>query len=155
MTFRISGLPIEPFRPLIGASDAELQRAGVRRVAVTAPVSAPCRVTLADAEPGETVLLMNWEHQPADTPFRASHAIYVREAALEPFDRPGEVPPALRPRPLSVRAFDAGHMMIDAELVEGRDLEQVLVPYLEREEIAYVHIHYARRGCFAARADRI
>ena len=154
MTFRITGLQPDRFRPLFGLDDAELAARGVERVAIDRPHVAPCRITLEDAEPGETVLLMNFEHQPADTPYRASHAIYVREAATEAFDRPGQVPPALRRRPLSLRAFDAAHHMIDADLTEGAALEDLLVPMLAKPETAYVHIHYARRGCFAARADR-
>ena len=154
MTFRITGLQPDRFRPLFSLDDAELAARGVERVAIDRPHVAPCRITLEDAEPGETVLLMNFEHQPADTPYRASHAIYVREAATEAFDRPNQVPPALRRRPLSLRAFDAAHHMIDADLTEGATLEDLLVPMLAKPETAYVHIHYARRGCFAARADR-
>jgi hypothetical protein len=111
-------------------------------------------VTLTDAEPGETVLLLNWEHQPAPTPFRASHAIFVREGGGRQFDETDVIPDALRRRILSVRAFDSGDMMIDADLVDGNELESLLDPYLARPDTAYVQIHYAKRGCYAARAER-
>lgn len=154
MDFRITGLPAEPFRPLFGLADADLAARGVERVTVTAPHAAPCRIGLDDAEPGETVLLMNWAHQPADTPYRSAHAIFVREAAGTPFDAVNEVPPALRRRPLSLRAFDAGHRMVDAELAEGAALEGPLQALLAAPGTAYVQIHYARRGCYAALATR-
>ena len=81
MSFRISGLPAAPFVPLFALSEAELRRhRAVRRVADRTP-GFPCRVSLRDADPGETVLLVHFEHQPADTPYRAGHAIYVREGA--------------------------------------------------------------------------
>jgi hypothetical protein len=154
MTFRITGLAPEPFKDLFGLPDEALADRGVRRVTVTEPNVSPCRVTLADAEPGETVLLLNHEHQPADTPFRASHAIFVREGAGERFDRPGEVPEVLRRRMLSLRAFDAEGMMLDADLVDGKALESLLEPMLARPGTAYVHIHYAKRGCYAALAEK-
>ena len=154
MSFHIRGLPLETFRPLFGLSDMALAERGMRRVPVTAPRTAPCRITLDDAAPGEHVILLNWEHQGEATPFRARHAIYVREAEAETFDRADEVPPALRARTLSVRAFDAEHMMIQAALCEGVVLDVLLDDWFARDEIAYVHVHYAARGCFAARADR-
>ncbi|MBC6982880.1 DUF1203 domain-containing protein [Caulobacter sp. 17J80-11] len=154
MTFRITGLPAADFAHLIGRPDAELAALGVSRVAVVAPNAAPCRITLDDAAPGETVLLLNYEHQPADTPYRSRHAIFVREGTGAAFDAVGVVPAALRRRPLSVRAFDAGHLMVDADLVDGAELERVLEPMLARPDTAYVHLHYAKRGCYAAKAVR-
>jgi hypothetical protein len=154
MTFRITGLSPEPFKDLFGLPDAALAERGVRRVTVTEPNASPCRITLADAEPGETVLLLNHEHQPADTPFRSSHAIFVRENAGERFDRADVVPEVLRRRMLSLRAFDADGMMTEADLVDGAALESLLEPMLAKPETAYVHIHYAKRGCFAALAQR-
>jgi hypothetical protein len=154
MSFRITGLEPEAFAPLFALSDEALEARTARRVEVDKPTSAPCRITLEDAEPGERVVLLNYEHQPAATPFRASHAIFVRESARERFDKIDVVPPALRVRPLSLRAFDAAHMMIDAELVDGSELERVLDPLVARPDVAYVQIHYAKRGCYAARAER-
>ncbi|MBS0297138.1 MAG: DUF1203 domain-containing protein [Proteobacteria bacterium] len=155
MPFRITGLPRETFADLIGAPEAELEARGVRRVRIDQPHGAPCRITLDDAQPGETVLLANYTHQPADTPFRASHAVFVRETpGLATFDAEGEVPPALARRTLSARAFDSGDMMIDADLVEGSGLDGFLEGWFQRPEIAYVQLHYAKWGCYAARAER-
>lgn len=152
MDLRITGLSPEPFRRLYGLDDAALAVEGVERVRVDEPHAAPCRISLDDIAPGGWALLLNYEHQPAETPYRSRHAIFVQEGADAPFDRVGEVPPALRRRTLSLRTFDAAHRMIDADVVEGREVERLLVPMLLRRGAAYVHIHYARRGCFAATA---
>ena len=154
MDFRITGLSPQLFRPLYGLSDNELDERGVERVRVTQPHAAPCRIGLDEIAPGGWALLLNYEHQPADSPYRSRHAIFVEEGAEAVFDRIGEIPPALGRRTLSVRAFDSGHRMIDADLVEGAEADRLLRAMLARDATAYIHIHYARRGCFAARAER-
>lgn len=147
MSFRITGLSARPFAHLFGLGDAELARHGVQRFS---GAGLPDRVELRDTVAGETVLLLNHEHQPADTPFRSRHAIFVLERAGEPFDAVGQVPPALRTRLLSLRAFDAQHLMVDADVVDGSAMEGLVERLLVRADVAYVHAHYARRGCYAA-----
>ena len=155
MPFVISGLSPNPFQPLFGLSDAALAERRIVRRRVDAPQGFPCRVTLQDALPGETVLLMNYEHQPADTPFRATHAIYVREGDHHPWRGVDEIPPALAIRPhISLRAFDAEGMMVQAEVAPGSELKPAIERLLARPDAAYVHAHYAGAGCFAARIDR-
>ncbi|HYE45387.1 MAG TPA: DUF1203 domain-containing protein [Caulobacter sp.] len=154
MSFRVTGLSAELFSPLFGLPDEVLAARGVVRHTVETRPAAPCRITLDDAEVGETVLLLNYEHQDADTPYRSRHAIFVREAAGEAAVFENEMPPALARRLLSVRAFDADHMMIDAEVVEGAEAEPLIDRLLADDRCAYLHAHFARRGCFAARIDR-
>jgi hypothetical protein len=154
MPFHISGLSAEAFRPLFGLSDALLASQGVVRHTIETHPAAPCRITLDDAEIGETVLLLNYEHQGADTPYRSRHAIFVREAAQDAMTYRDELPPALARRLLSVRAFDADHMMIEADVVEGEEAKPLIEQFLANPRAAYLHAHYARRGCFAARIDR-
>lgn len=155
MSFRITGLPPAPFFPLFGLDDAELTARGVERMRVDAFPRFPDRIELRDVEPGESVLLLNFEHQPAATPYRAAHAIFVREGATTAFDAIDTVPDALRRRPLSLRAFDAAHGMIDADLVDGSAAEALIERLLADPRCAYVHAHYARRGCYAARIERV
>jgi Protein of unknown function (DUF1203) len=170
MSFRISALAAQPFVHLYGLDDEALARHNARRYVADAKPGFPCRVTLEDASPGERVLLVHHVHQPAETPFQASHAIYVREDALAPNDASDEAPDAapeaaaatfvnqipasLNGRTLSLRAFDAEGMMTDADLAEGPDVENLIERLLGREETAYVHAHYARRGCYAALIER-
>src|SRR5438046_165555 len=70
MAYVVTGLPVDEFRPLFGLSDAELAARGIVRHTADEPVGFPCRITLEDAPVGETLLLLNYEHQPADTPYR-------------------------------------------------------------------------------------
>lgn len=154
MTFRITGLPAERFAHLFGLSDPELARHRALRRTCDEKPGFPCRVSLEDAEPGEPVLLLNYEHLPVESPYRASHAIYVRERHQSAYDEVGAIPPALLPRLLAVRGFDAGGMMIVADVVEGRALVPLVEQFLGSPGIAYLHAHFARRGCFAARIDR-
>jgi hypothetical protein len=155
MSFVVTGLPVGPFQPLFGLSDAELAAQGVRRHTADKPQGYPCRITLRDARPGETLLLLNYEHQPADTPYRARHAIFVGEQATEAATYRDEVPPSLAVRPhISLRAFDAAGNMTDGTVVPGAELAPAIEQLLGAEDVAYLHAHYAGRGCFAARIDR-
>ncbi|CAM3713814.1 DUF1203 domain-containing protein [Roseateles saccharophilus] len=150
MSFRITGLPAQPFAHLFGLSDAELARHGAIRLPTREGDAHPDRIELTDARPGESVLLVNHEHQPADTPYRSRHAVFVREHAGTPFDAVDEVPGMLSRRLLSLRAFDAAGMMVDADIADGTALEPLIERLLARPDTAYIHAHFARRGCYAA-----
>ena len=155
MSFRITGLSPEPFRHLFGLPDAELRHLGARRYVVDAKPGFPDRIEVRDAEPGETVLLVNHTHQPADNPYRASHAIFVREGAQTPYDAVDEIPEVMRLRLLSLRAFDRDDLMIDADVIDGAEVERLIGRLFDDPRVAYIHAHYAKRGCFAARIDRV
>ncbi|HSR96361.1 MAG TPA: DUF1203 domain-containing protein [Kofleriaceae bacterium] len=153
MSFRITGLSPEPFRPLFSMSERELAaHQAVRRVADARP-GFPCRVSLTDAEPGQEVILVHHEHHAVASPFRASHAIYVRAGETQ-FDAVDEVPDQLRLRLLSVRAFDRAGMMVGADVVDGKQLEGLVARLLDDERAGYLHVHFARQGCYAARIER-
>jgi hypothetical protein len=154
MSFRVIGLSPEPFRPLFGLPEDELARRGVQRVVADSPFGFPDRIEISDAAPGESLLLLNYLHQPADTPYRSGHAIFVRERDVAPTDMIGEIPPAMRARPLSLRAFDSDHLMVDADLVDGAEAEALIERLLGDPRTAYIQAHYARRGCYAGRIER-
>jgi hypothetical protein len=154
MSFRITGLPAETFAPLFALSDAELAaRDAVRQIADARRPGYPCRVSLTDSEPGDELILVNYEHHPVDSPYRMRFAIYVRDGEKR-FDAVDEVPEQLRIRTLAVRAFDASAMMAGWELVEGRDLGAAIERRFADPRAAYLHIHFAAAGCYAARVDR-
>jgi hypothetical protein len=152
--FVIRGLDPAPFTELYGLSDAALAERGVVRMPVDGKPGFPCRVSLEDADVGETVLLLNHEHLPVETPYRQRHAIFVREGAVEPAQFENAVPDQLAIRTLSLRAYDAEGMMTDADLVEGRALAALIDRFFADPSVAYLHAHNAKRGCFAARIDR-
>jgi len=154
MSFRITGLPPEDFAPLFDLSDAELAaRGAVRRIAEQRTPGAPCRISLTDAAAGEELLLVNYEHHPVDSPYRMRFAVFVRRGE-ERYDAVDQVPEQLRLRTLAVRSFDAAAMMVDRELVEGRDLEGAIARLFADPRAAYLHVHFAAPGCYAARVDR-
>ena len=154
MSFRITGLSPEPFRHLFGLPDEALAAHGAQRWIATPGSRLPDRVEVRDAEPGETLLLVNYAHQPAETPYRATHAIFVREGAMAPCEFVDTIPEAMRSRMLSLRAFDGMHFMADAELVDGREAEAAIARLFAQPRVAYLQAHYATRGCYAARVDR-
>ncbi len=154
MDFRVLGLSPEPFLPLYGLSEAALAERGVIRRRADDPTSYPDRIEMRHARPGESVLLLNHVSQPAASPYRASHAIYVREGASETYDRVNEVPEVMRPRLLSVRAFDTQGMIVDADVVEGADLEGLIARLLANAAATHLHVHNAKRGCYAGRVER-
>lgn len=154
MPFRISPLSRAIFAHLFALPDDALPAHGARRLVAGPDGGYPCRVSLMDAGPGERLILTHYEHQTADTPFRASHAVYVREDAVEAASARDEVPALFRSRLLSLRGFDAGGMMLDAEVAPGAALEPAIEAMLADPAIAYLHLHYAKPGCYAARVDR-
>ena len=99
------------------------------------------------------MLLVNYEHHAVASPYRMRFAIYVRRGETT-FDAADVVPDQLRTRTLAVRAFDSAAMLTGAELADGRALETTIERLLADRRSAYLHIHYAAPGCYAARVDR-
>lgn len=153
MDFRIRAIGAERFEALYRLPDEALAALGVRRIQVEESPGYPCRVSLRDAEVGESVLLLNHVHHDAASPYRASHAIFVIEDAEEA--RPGvnEVPLALASRLLSVRAFDEVGDMISADVCEGAVLADCIARLGALEGVTELHVHNARPGCYAARVE--
>lgn len=154
MNFQISGLNEKRFEHLYGQAPDILASHGVERVTVDSQPGFPCRVSLRDANIGETVLLMNFEHLSVPSPYRSSHAIFVTEGSNAAIVGRNQIPEMLRTRLLSVRAFDAEGIMLDADVVDGHELETVVQRLLTQTSVAFLHIHNAKRGCYLARADK-
>ena len=149
MAFMITGIDPAPFRHLYERDDADLRALGVERHRVDAVHRFPDRVELRDLDIGEYALLLNYEHHAADTPYRARHAIFVKEGAEYAARVEGELPDVMRRRTLSLRGFDAAGHMRDADLVEGVDAESLIMRLFADPAIAFIHAHYAKRGCYA------
>jgi hypothetical protein len=154
MNFEIRGLEPALFEQFFALDDAALAERGMRRVRSDQPVGYPCRISLEDAPPGEELLLLPFAHQDGATPFRASGPIFVRRGQRAAARLVNELPTCLTLRPLSVRAYDRADEMVDAEVVDGHEAAPLIERYLARPDVAYLHLHFARRGCFACRVDR-
>lgn len=155
MTFQISALDADILADLHDLSDQQLKTQNIQKMTVDAYPGFPCRISLEDAQIGETVYLLNFTHHDQETPYKASHAIFVREGAITARPEPGEIPQSLGSRLLSVRAFNESHNMVDADVVEGSDLAFSIGALFADRKVNYLHIHNARPGCYAARVDRV
>ena len=76
------------------------------------------------------------------------------EAACETRRLADELPGVLRGRPISLRVFDDGGMLIAADLALNDDVEAAIKRQFANRDAAYIHAHNAAHGCFAARIDR-
>jgi hypothetical protein len=153
MSYRVEGLDPTHFAPLFALSDDAL---AARNIAVVRAEddNYPCRVSLTGAAIGDRLLLINYMHLPVNSPYRSSHAIFVARGSKEKTVYRNELAPVMRTRMLSVRAFDANDMMVDADLADGREAEGLIKAQLEDPQVSYLHVHFAKRGCFAARVVR-
>ncbi|MBY0423580.1 MAG: DUF1203 domain-containing protein [Parvularculaceae bacterium] len=154
MSFVIAGLDPARFAPLVGLPDADLAARGVVRRTAHSKPGFPCRVSLEDAEPGETLLLLNFESHSAPTPYRSAYAIYVRESAAQAATFHDQIPPVMRSRPMAFRHFDKNGMLIGASLALKGDSKEAIIAAFENQEVAYLHAHNAAHGCFAAEVRR-
>jgi hypothetical protein len=153
MTYRIEGLRRELFTPLFAMDDDELAARGAVRVTATGP-GFPCRVSLEDANAGESLILFNHTSHDVATPYRSAYAIYVREGADDIAPLIDATPPVFEGRPLGLRAFDAEGMLRNAALALPGQADAKIRELFADENIAYIHAHNAAHGCFSARIDR-
>lgn len=127
MNFQVMPLAASHFEGLFGGSDEDLIGLGAQACIADRKPGFPCRIALRDAEPGERLILVNFEHLPVDTPYRSAHAVFVLDGAREASVGLNRVPALLDRRHLSVRAFDAADMMIDAQVIDGADAARVFL----------------------------
>jgi hypothetical protein len=156
IAFRVTGLAPEQFVHLYGLDEPALEARGVVPCIVDAKPGFPDRIEMRDLEVGERALLLNYTHLDVASPYRSGHAIFVRDGAAARYDRINEVPEVMRIRPMSLRAFDANHMMVDADLAEGHTAVEALIQRLFADpRVAYIHAHNAKPGCYSGRIDRV
>jgi hypothetical protein len=152
--FTVRGLSPEPFQALFDLSDEELEKRRAKRYVADSKPGFPCRVSLQDAEPGDEVILTNFVHLPSESPYRSTHAIYIRKAATVAVSHADSLPEMLRTRLLSVRAFAANDMLVGADVVAGDRVEEVIARFFEDQAVQFLHVHFAKPGCYACRIDR-
>ena len=154
MTYSVTGLRMADFAPLFALDDAALAERNAVRVRADADRGFPCRVSLEDAKAGEALILVHHVSHDVQTPYRASHAVYVRAEASEAAPFIDCTPPVFEGRPLSLRGFDADGMMRGARLAQPGEADADIRALFADDAIAYIHAHNAAHGCFAARIDR-
>lgn len=153
--FQLTALPHEPFEPLFDLPDARLAEIGALRVVADESPGYPCRVSLEDAKVGEELLLLPFSHLPENSPYRSVGPIFVRRGAKSRTLAPGEIPDYVTSRLISVRAYDASHLMVGAAVCDGRDVAAEIERQFRREKVAYLHLHNAKPGCFSCAVRRV
>ncbi len=154
-SFRLVGISPEPFAPLLDLGPEELAALGARRVTATEKPGFPCRIGLVDAEPGDELLLLPFEHQPENSPYRTSGPIYVKVDAARSSLGVGEIPDYVGLRQISLRAYDADHMIVGAEVYAGDFVRAGIEQQFADPRVSYIHLHNAKRGCFSCRVERV
>jgi hypothetical protein len=152
--FTVRGLSPEPFQALFDLSDDELEKRRAKRYIADSKPGFPCRVSLQDAEAGDEVILTNFVHLPSESPYRSTHAIFIRRAATTAVAYTDSFPDMLRGRLLSMRAFDAKDMLVGADVIEGDRAEEAVARFFEDPTVEFLHVHFAKPGCYACRIDR-
>ena len=146
--FQITALNKDNFHELMLKNTEELKVAHAVWLTVDNEPGYPCRVSLSDAKIGERVLALPYCHHNVNSPYRASGPIFVREHAQRVKLNVNEVPEMLRHRLLSVRAYSVENFMIEAEVLQGQDLESAIDRQFQNKDAEYIHIHNANPGCF-------
>ena len=154
MTYSIKGLNPQDFTPFFALSDAALRGHRARRVTATANRGFPCRVSLRDANEGDSLLLIHHVNHDVDTPFRNAYAIYIRADAHEPGYFVDEVPPVMESRTMALRGYSSTGLLEEADIAIPGQADETIRHMLENTQIAYIDAHNAAPGCFAARVTR-
>ena len=153
--FRVLALPADSFSELFSLSDEALAAHGAHRRIVDATPGYPCRVSLVDADPGETVIGFSYAHHAVAGPYCGSGPIFVRAHARQAEFSINEVPALLRDRLLSIRSYGPTWLMINASVVPGRDLKAEIERMFDDDSNAYLHVHNAGPGCYMCSVDRV
>ena len=154
-SFQLVGLAADQFAPLFGLAEDKLLTMNARRVVATVKPGFPCRVSLEDAEIGEELLLLPYEHQNARSPYKASGPIFVRKGAKRRVATANEIPDYVGTRTMSVRAYDSSHMMVDAAVCGGNEVAAKIGEMFANQAVAYLHLRNAKRGCYSCQVNRI
>jgi hypothetical protein len=152
--FQLVGIDPLQFEHLFALGDPQLQQHAAQRCIADASPGYPCRVSLEDAAIGEELLLLPYLHQPAESPYRASGPVFVRRGARQARLPAGVVPSYVTSRLMSVRAYDASHMIVAASVCDGVNAGDEISAHFRRPEVAYIHLHNAARGCFSCQVVR-
>lgn len=155
MNFKIKSLQDTEFSNFFKLDNIELEKIGAIRMTVDAFPGFPCRVSLQDAEIGEEVILLPYQHHKTKSPYQAYGPIFVRKIAKTANLDTNEIPKMFNHRLLSLRGFDKNGIMKEASVIEGQLLREQLIEIFRNEEIIYIHIHNAKPGCYNCVVERV
>ena len=154
MTYQINGLSPRLAKPFESVNDAKLATLGAVRMVATSKPGFPCRISLTNAEVGEEIILFHHISHDVDSPYRSAYAIFIRTGLTEAAHYTDEVPPIFQDRNLGMRAFGKDAMLKTAILSLPGNADKSIRELFELDEVAYIDVHNAAYGCFAARVER-
>ena len=154
MNFRIKALDDREFLALFNLGNSELEKFGAVKMIVDEFPGFPCRVSLEDAEIGEEVILLPYQHHKTNSPYQSSGPIFVRKIAKSSIYEINEIPKMFNHRLLSLRGYDKNAIMKDASVIEGNNLKAQIFKIFENDDIQYIHIHNAKPGCYNCLVER-
>jgi hypothetical protein len=152
--FIIRSLQHSEFTSLFEPGSSELEKSGAIKMTVNKNPGFPCRVSLQDAEIGEEVILLPYQHHKTNSPYQSSGPIFIRKNAVTANLEINEIPAMLVRRLLSIRAYDKYGMMLESFVVEGTELKSLLTKIFSNPEINYAHVHNAKAGCYNCKVER-
>lgn len=154
-SFIIKGIPLQEISHLFELDEETLNSIGAQLLTVYEKPGFPCRVSLVDAEIGERVLAMNFEHHNVNSFYKASDPVFIRMHAKENQLAPNEIPLMLIHRTLSLRIYDKNAMMIAAQITIGTELKEAIQQIFSNKEASYIQVHNAGPGCYNCQINRI
>jgi len=150
-TFRIVPLPTEVAEE--ARHVAESGAADHAVIKVDSTTGFPCRHCLRWAQPGERVVLFPYASIPPGHPYSETGPIFVHAELCERYGATGKYPVDFR-NGRAFRAYDPSYNMIDAEVVNGREPEEVIEKLFQNPKTAFVDARSVTRGCFTFRIQR-
>jgi len=133
------------------AGDVNTSAPASRRILIDYP--APCRRCLRNAETGDALILAPYDPFTLETPYAGEGPVFVHAEGCSAHRLlPGAVSEQVFGRVLSVRAYDAEAMLLNAEVMAGEQLA-ARAPALLETPGSFLHVHFAGPGCFAFRVD--
>jgi hypothetical protein len=153
-TLRVIGIPPEAVLAVRRERRDAWGNDDLTPVRADAPRAYPCRVCLRDAAVGDELLLFSHSPFPGPAPYRTVGPVFVHAGGCAPWDEGAGVPEQLRTRLLSVRGMTQDLRIHASEVVPGTELEAAAARLFADEEVAALHVHFAKNGCYACRIVR-
>jgi hypothetical protein len=116
----------------------------------------PCRHCLAEAVPGQAVVLGSYHFGRPGGIYWTPSPIWLHAEGCVRFEQVNVIPDIVRNRLVSVRAYDADDFCLYdlGDVGDGREVDALIDRCLADPRTDFVNIHTARPGCFLCRVER-
>lgn len=149
MNWKIKSIDLEICKRYFSASAEELAKNNAKIITVKEKLTAPCRLSLKDLEPGDKAILLNYEHYNVNSPYKSIGPVFVGLNSQQVSLKNNSLPEIILPeRRFSIRSYDENFMMIFAEIVLGKDVHNYISEHLKNTKIKYMQVHFAAPGCW-------